>query len=489
MGVLRKLASQSAIYGLSSVVPRLLNYFLVVLHSRIFTESEYGVITELYAYVAVLLILLTFGLETGFFRFAGKRENNPPEANRVFGTIFHFLGATSLLFFLLCWIFLTPIAQFLDYSNNPSLLLMMFAILSIDSWSATLFNRLRWEERPIAFSTIKIVSVIVNIGLNLLFLLVFPRLGLYNASFGVGYVLLSNLIGSGVAWLLAFIACHGVPRFFSWRTLTPILAFSFPLLLSGLAGTTNEFMDRIFIKWLSPAADPLSELGIYGANGKIAVLLVLFVQMFKFAAEPFFFSTADEKNDPKIYAIVTKYFWYFTLFILVGILFYIPLLQYFIGSNFRTGIGVIPILLVANLLYGLFFNVSFWYKLQKRTWYGVLFTLTGALVTLIVNLWLTPLLSYYGAAIARVASYAVMCALCILIGHKYFPVPYDYLRFFGSALLAAAIVTLGSILPVNNMIVLTVLRTLLLLLMLLILMRMENYNPRKLLLLWKRRSK
>ena len=248
-------------------------------------------------------------------------------------------------------------------------------------------------------------------------------------------------------------------------------------------------MDRIFIKWLSPAADPLSELGIYGANGKIAVLLVLFVQMFKFAAEPFFFSTADEKNDPKIYAIVTKYFWYFTLFILVGILFYIPLLQYFIGSNFRTGIGVIPILLVANLLYGLFFNVSFWYKLQKRTWYGVLFTLTGALVTLIVNLWLTPLLSYYGAAIARVASYAVMCALCILIGHKYFPVPYDYLRLFGSALLAAAIVTLGSILPVNNMIVLTVLRTLLLLLMLLILMRMENYNPRKLLLLWKRRSK
>ena len=173
----------------------------------------------------------------------------------------------------------------------------------------------------------------------------------------------------------------------------------------------------------------------------------------------------------------------------MGILFYLPILQYFIGSSFRSGIGVIPILLVANLLYGLFFNVSFWYKLQKRTWYGVLFTLTGALVTLISNLWLTPLFSYYGAAIARVASYTVMCALCITIGHKYFPVPYDYLRIFASAFLAAVVVTLGSILPVNNIVILTALRTILLLLMLLILMRMENYNPRKLLLLWKTRSK
>lgn len=489
MGILRKLASQSAIYGLSSVVPRLLNYFLVVLHSRIFNESEYGVITELYAYVAVLLILLTFGLETGFFRFAGKKENNSPESNQVFGTLFHFLGATSLLFFLLCWLFLTPLAKFLDYSSQPSLLLMMFAILSIDSWGATLFNRLRWEERPIAFSAIKISSVIVNVGLNLLFLLVFPRLNLNDPNFGVGYVLLSNLIGSAVAWFLAFIACRGVPRFFSWKVLSPILAFSFPLLLSGLAGTTNEFMDRVFIKWLSPATDPLAELGIYGANGKIAVLLVLFVQMFKFAAEPFFFSTADEKTDPKVYAVVTKYFWYFTLFVFVGILFYLPLLQYFIGSSFRIGVGVIPILLVANLLYGLFFNVSFWYKIQKRTWYGVFFTLTGAAVTLAINLWLTPLLSYYGAAIARVASYTVMCILCIVIGHKYFPVPYDYPRLLGSALLAGAVVTLGSIVPVNDIVILTALRTVLLLLMLFVLMRIENYNPRRLLQIWKTQLK
>ncbi len=486
MGVLRKLAGQSAIYGLSSVVPRLLNYFLVSLHSRVFNEGEYGVITELYAYVAVLLIFLTFGLETGFFRFAGKKET-PQKGNQVFSTIFYFLGFTSLAFFGLGWLFLHPIASALNYSGNESLLLMMFAILAIDAWSAPLFNRLRWQERPKVYSGIKIISVLVNIGFNFLFLLAYPYLGWYDPAFGVGYVLLSNLLGSGVAWLLAFAMCGSLPKRFSRKILTPILAFSFPLLLSGLAGTTNEFMDRIFIKWLTPAADPMSELGIYGANGKIAVLLVLCVQMFKFAAEPFFFSSADEKNDPRVYAMVTKYFWYFTLLVLVAIMFYLPLFQFFIGKSFRTGLDVIPILLVANLLYGLFFNVSFWYKLQKRTWYGVFFTVTGAAVTLGVNLLLTPLLSYYGAAFARVASYLVMCVLCVLIGRKYFPVPYEYGKLFLSLLLSLLWVGAGILLSEMHWVVMLGGRSLLLLLLVYLLMRLEHISPRSLLKLWKRK--
>ncbi len=486
MGILRKLASQSAIYGLSSVVPRLLNYFLVSLHSRVFNEGEYGVITELYAYVAVLLILLTFGLETGFFRFAGKKES-PATGDRVFSTIFYFLGATSLIFFGLGWLLLSPIADLLNYQGSESLLLMMFAILAIDAWSAPLFNRLRWQERPKAYSAIKILSVLVNIGFNVLFLVGYPYLGWYDPSFGVGYVLLSNLLGSGVAWLLAFFACGGLPRVFRWKILTPILAFSFPLLLSGLAGTTNEFMDRLFIKWLTPAADPMSELGIYGANGKIAVLLVLCVQMFKFAAEPFFFSSADEKNDPRVYAMVTKYFWYFTLLVLVGIMFYLPLFQFFIGRSFRTGLGVIPILLVANLLYGLFFNVSFWYKLQKRTWYGVLFTVTGALVTLGVNLLLTPMLSYYGAAWARVASYLVMCVVCVWIGRRYFPVPYEYRKFFVSLLLGLSFLGLGSLLSDTAWWLMLGVRSLLLLLLVYLFMRLEGISPLRLVTLWRRK--
>ena len=364
---------------------------------------------------------------------------------------------------------------------------MMFAILAIDAWSAPLFNRLRWQERPKAYSAIKILSVLVNIGFNVLFLVGYPYLGWYDPSFGVGYVLLSNLLGSGVAWLLAFFACGGLPRVFRWKILTPILAFSFPLLLSGLAGTTNEFMDRLFIKWLTPAADPMSELGIYGANGKIAVLLVLCVQMFKFAAEPFFFSSADEKNDPRVYAMVTKYFWYFTLLVLVGIMFYLPLFQFFIGRSFRTGLGVIPILLVANLLYGLFFNVSFWYKLQKRTWYGVLFTVTGAVVTLGVNLLLTPMLSYYGAAWARVASYLVMCVVCVWIGRRYFPVPYEYRKFFVSLLLGLSFLGLGSLLSDTAWWLMLGVRSLLLLLLVYLFMRLEGISPLRLVTLWRRK--
>lgn len=486
MGVLRKLATQSAIYGLSSVVPRLLNYFLVSLHSRVMNEGEYGILTELYAYVAILLIFLTFGLETGYFRFAGKKQNQE-QGNRVFGTLFYFLGFTSILFFTSCYLFITPIASVLNYSGNEDLLLLIFGILAIDAWGATLFNRLRWEERAKIFSGIKIISVIVNIGLNLLFLVLFPKLGLYNHSFTVGYVLLGNLISSALAWILAFIACKGVPLYFSKKILLPILAFSFPLLLSGLAGTTNEFMDRVFIKWLTPSPHPMNELGIYGANAKIAILLVLFVQMFKFAAEPYFFSTADEKNDPRIYAHVTKYFWYFTLIILLGIIFYLPFLQYFIGADFRIGIGVIPILLLANLLYGLFFNVSFWYKLQKRTWYGVFFTLTGALVTFLINVWLTPLLSYYGAAIARVASYCIMCFLCILIGHKYFPVPYEYKKFILSLLIVGLALFIGINIPIHNLVVILAIRTCIIVLVLYTLMCLEHLKLQQILSLWKRK--
>jgi len=489
MGVLRKLASQSAIYGLSSVVPRLLNYFLVTLHSRVFNEGEYGVITELYAYVAILMIVLTFGLETGYFRFSGSQDTDPKNASHVFSSIFYFLGTTSLIFFLFGWIFLSPIAEFLSYSGSENLLLMLFAILALDAWSTILFNRLRKEERPKTFSAIKILSVLVNVGLNLLFLIAFPYWGLYDKHFGVGYVLLSNLIGSAIAWLGAFIACRGVPIYFRWQTLTPILAFSFPLLLSGFAGTTNEFMDRLFIKWLSPAPDPMIELGIYGANAKIAVLLVLLVQMFKFAAEPFFFAQAEEKADPKIYARVTLYFWYFTLFILIGILAYLPILQYFIGEDFRSGLSVIPILLIANLLYGLFFNVSFWYKIQKRTWFGILFTLSGAVVTLLCNLLLTPLFSYYGAAWARVASYIVMSVLCIWIGHRYFPVPYNYTKMFLATLFTASIIVVGAFISIPNPILLLLVRSLLLLLLLYLFLKLEHIPLRSLVRIWKPQSK
>ncbi len=482
MGVLRKLAGQSVVYGLSSVVPRLLNYFLVVLHSRVFSEGEYGVITEIYTYIAILLICLTFGLETGFFRFANVKDN--AEATRTYGSIFYFLLGTSAIFFALCWGFSGQIANALEYSAHEIYIQMMGAILSIDAFSAIVFDKLRWEQRPFAFSGIKIASVLINVGLNFLFLLGFPALGLYNASFGVGYVFLANLVASVFALLVALYITGGFPRYFSWRVLTPIMAFSFPLLLSGLGGTINEFLDRIFIKWFVPGTDAMQQLGIYGANLKIAVLLVLMLQMFKYAAEPFFFAQAQEKNDPNVYALVTKFFTYFTLVVLVGIMFYLPVLKYFVGESFRVGLRVVPILLLANLLYGFFFNTSFWFKILKKTWYGALFTFSGAAITIVVNLVLTPQMGYYGAAIARVCSYSGMIILCLWIGQKHFYVPYEYERILLATGMSGVILYLGWILPIENTTLLLATRSLLGLVLLYGMMRLENTTVSKVYKQW-----
>lgn len=448
MNVLRKLAGDSAIYGLGSVVPRVLNYFLVALHTRVFGAARYGQITELYAYIAILLVLLTFGLETGFFRFASAEKGE--QGGRTYGSVFWFLGGTSTLFFGLTWLFLTPISGLMGYASRGDLILMLAGIIALDAWSAIIFDKLRLAGRAVAFCAIKITSVVINVGCNLLFLLAFPAWGLYDDSFGIGYVLLSNLLGSGASWLLAFWQTGGFPRWGGRAALATVFAFSLPLLIGGLGGTTNEFLDRFLIQWFTPSSNPLAEVGIYGANAKIAVLMIICVQMFKFAAEPFFFKEAASKADPKVYALVTKWFTYFTLAMLVGICFCLPVVQYFVGPEFRQGLHVVPILLVANVLYGLYFNVSIWFKILNKTWYAVLLTFTGAAVTVGVNMLLTPHISYFGAAWARVACYALMVTLCVAVGNRYFRIPYEWSKFAIAALLCGAIGYIGMVLPIDS---------------------------------------
>lgn len=482
-GTLQKLAGDSAIYGLSSVVPRLLNYFLVALHTRVFGRAGYGEITELYAYIAILLILLTFGLETGFFRFAS--QGNAEGKRRTYASVFWFLGGTSTIFFLLCLFNSGAIGRALGYSGREVYFVLLAGIIAFDAWSAIIFDKLRLAGRALAFSAIKIVSVLINIAGNLIFLLVLPRYGLFSAEFGVGYVLLSNLLGSAAAFVIALILTGGLPGCGSLRTLRLVFAFSFPLLLGGLGGVTNEFVDRFMIKWLTPEANAMAEVGIYGANVKIAVLMVLCVQMFKFAAEPFFFKEAGTRNDVNVYALVTKWFTYFTLVMLAAIQFALPLVQYFVGADFRVGLGVIPIMLLANVLYGLYFNVSFWYKIQSRTWYAVGFVLLGAAVTLGVNLLLTPRISYLGAAWARVACYAVMVLSCVAVGRRYFRVPYEWGRIGLVALATLVVVCAGMFLPIENVALLLTVRFALGLLLIWVILRIEGVGIRETIKRWK----
>lgn len=482
---LHKLASDSAIYGLSSVVPRLLNYFLVALHTRVFGRGGYGEITELYAYIAILLVLLTFGLETGFFRFGSVEDER--NGGKTYASIFWFLGCTSTVFFLLSSVNAESIGGALGYAGRDVYFVMLSGIIALDAWGAIVFGKLRLAGRALAFSAVKIISVVINIAGNLIFLLLFPKIGLYDSVFGVGYVLLSNVLGSAAAFIMALVLTGGFPGRGSFRVLAKVFTFSFPLLLGGLGGVTNEFVDRFMIKWLTPAEDALAEVGIYGANVKIAVLMVLCVQMFKFAAEPFFFKEAGTRNNSRVYADVTKWFTYFTLAMLLAIMFSLPLVRYFVGEEFRVGLSVVPIMLVANVLYGLYFNVSFWYKIQSRTWYAVGFVLLGALVTLGVNLLLTPRISYYGAAWARAGCYAVMVIVCVAVGRKYFRVPYEWGRLGLAALSAAAIAVVGMKLPIANTIVLLGARFLLGLVFIDIVLRIEKMSFFQLIKRWIRK--
>lgn len=482
-GALAKLASDSAIYGLSSVVPRLLNYFLVALHTRVFGRVGYGEITELYAYIAILLVFLTFGLETGFFRFASSGDAE--SRRRTYASVFWFLGSTSTLFFLLCTFNAGSIGRALGYDGREVYFVLLAGIVALDAWSAIIFDKLRLEGRALAFSMIKILSVLINIAGNLVFLLIFPRCGIYSDSFGVGYVLLSNLLGSAAAFLLALVITGGLPGVGRVSILREVFVFSFPLLLGGLGGVTNEFVDRFLIKWLTPEANPMAEVGIYGANVKIAVLMILCVQMFKYAAEPFFFKEAGTRNDPRVYALVTKWFTYFTLVMLVAIQFTLPVVQYFVGEEFRVGLGVVPIMLLANVLYGLYFNVSFWYKIQSKTWYAAGFVLLGAAVTLGVNLLLTPRISYYGAAWARVACYAVMVFTCVAVGRRYFKVPYEWGRIGAVSLVTFVVLFGGMLLPIERVALLLTVRFIMGLLLVLIILRMEGFSVKELISRWK----
>lgn len=476
LSFLRRLTRDSLLYGLSSVVPRMLNYFLVVLHSRVFTTQEYGIITELYAYIAVLLILLTFGLETGFFRYAGIGDSS--QEYKIYSTLFYFLAFTSTTFFLIILGSINFSSSLLLYDDNPSFILLTAGIISIDAHSSILFARIRFQEKPLLFSNIKITSVIINITLNFFFLLGFPSWGLYDPKFGVGYVLVSNLIASLAAWIIALVTTGGFPKCFSSKILHQLLRYSLPLLLAGLGGASNEFFDRFFIKFLSPSINPMADVGIYGANLKIAVLLILIIQVFRYALEPLIFRGSEDRNNPAILSFITRIFTLFSLWVALAIYFFLPLLQFLVGQHFRVGLDVIPILLLANVLYGLYFNTSFWFKLSGQTWYALLIVGVGLLITVLSNYILTPRISYYGAAWARVACYAVMVILSFSLSKKHFPIPYNWSNVFKSIVAILVILIVDSVVSLQSTVALLIFRTLLLFLLLLIMCKFEHFDFR-----------
>ena len=424
---IKKLAGQTAVYGLCSMVPRFLNYLLVPLHTNVLNKAEYGVNTEWYAYVTFLVILLTYGMETGFFRFSQHTDKD-----KVYGTAFISIFVTSCIFIIGVTAFSRPLSVWMDYADRREYLIWFGWILGLDALTAIPFARFRLDNRPLRFAFFKLSNIAINVLFNLFFLWFCPKFAdsawvqkIWNPEIGVGYIFLSNLIASVTTSILLLPEIFRHRLRFDFALWKRLVFYSLPLMAAGLAGNINEAIDRVLLKHRLPEDSlPMEQLGVYGANIKIAILMVLFIQMFRYAAEPFFFNNAKEKDSRETIASVMKYFVIFCLFIFLGVTFYIDIIKRFIGPEFWEGLNIVPVMLAANMCLGIYYNLSIWFKLNNQTWYGLLIASIGAAVSIIGNVLLIPVWGYSASAWMHLVCYMVMIAITLRLGNRHYPIPY-----------------------------------------------------------------
>lgn len=452
---IRSLVKDTAVYGLSSIIGRFLNWCLVPLYVYLFPTEEYGIVTYLYGITAVMLVILNYGMETGFFRFANKDDN--PE--KVYTTSLISVGTTSLTFLILLTVFLDPISVGLKLPQQSLFVWLIGATVVVDAFCNLPFAYLRYKNKSWRFAGIKLINVALNIGLNLFFLLVCPGIEKFNpgliawfygaaggASFGIGWIFVANILSSYIILLLLMPQLMGRHWSFSWTLLKRILSYSWPLLILAIAGMLSQNMGQLLIPYLfSNEESARSMVGIYGANMKIAIVMVMFTQAFRYAYEPFIFSQAKKSGESSsaMYADAMKYFIIFGWFIFLGVMFYLPVLKYFISPSYWEGLRVVPIMMGAELCFGVFFNLSLWYKLTDRTQWGMYLSLICFAIMLGLNLWLVPLIGvpdgYLGSAWAALIAYFCVMVLSYFIGRHYYPLPYEIGRIFRYTLAAGVI--------------------------------------------------
>ncbi len=432
---LKRLAGQTAIYGTSSIIGRLLNYLLVPIYTRVFSTPDYGVVVEMYSYVAFLLVILTYGMETAFFRFAEKESQIK---KTVFSTSLISVLATSTLFVIIVFFNSDQFASLVRYPGNPEYVKWLALIIGLDALSFIPFAKLRAENKALHFATIKFINIGINITLNLFFIVFCPWAikndyalfsglidRIYDPQIGVGYIFISNLVASIATVILLLPQIIYSNWHFSSALWRKMLIYSLPLLIGGLAGVANEALDKLLLKYMLPKEIAMSQVGIYGACYKISIMMTIFIQAFRYAAEPFFFAQASSKNAKELYGEIMKYFVIICLGIFLAIMLFIDIVQHFVGEQYREGLVVVPILLLANIFLGIYFNLSIWYKLTGRTHFGAIFALSGALITVLLNIWWIPVLGYVGSAWATLICYLSMTLLSYLTGKRYYPVNYD----------------------------------------------------------------
>jgi O-antigen/teichoic acid export membrane protein len=420
LNTIKKLAGQTAIYGLSSVIGRLLNYFLVPLYTYRFDPEQYGVVTELYAYVAFLVVFLTYGLETAFFRFS-KKEN---DSQKVYATALTSIILSSFLFLFLILASTVSLSDYMGPGIEPKYIQYFAIIVSLDAISSISFAKLRNEEKAVQFATIRLLGIFLNIGLNLYFIL-------YKQLLQIEYIFIANLASSIFTFILLSPHMLRTKITFSIRLWKKMMIYALPLLIAGLAGITNETIDRILLKHLLPKEDSIYQLGLYGALYKLSIIMILFIQTFRFASEPFFFDHHKKKDDRSVYADVMKYFTIIMGFIFLGVIIFYDFIIGFLGPAYRNhpqGFQVVSILLLANLFLGILFNLSIWYKLTEKTIFGAYLSIFGVVITLLLNFILIPKIGILGSAWATLACYFSMALASYFLGKKHFPVPYQTAR-------------------------------------------------------------
>jgi len=438
--MLEKLAKQTAIYGISTIVVRFLSYLLTPYYTRIFGQETYGIVTDVYALIPLALTLLTLGMESGYFRFSAKADQAGGDVvrakRRLFATTW---GITSLAAALFCGGIIlcrTFVARVLGeaYVAHPEYVVWVALIILFDVWGCIPFSRLREQGRSLTFVGIKALNVVMNVALAF----AFGAAGLFASDFGVGWVFVANLAASVVTWVvILFTVDRTFPRI-DRPLLRSVIVYSLPLLLGGLAGTANEFIDRQLIKYLVPAGG-MAQLGIYGAITKIAVVMMLFYQMYRLAAEPFFLSNFKKSEFVAMNAAALKYYVMVSMLIFLGIALFRDFFALIVGPDFREGIYILPVVLGANILAGVWLNLSFWYKREERTSLAIVVTGSGLLAMLGFGFWFIPRWGYFGAAWARLASEAVMVAVSWQLNRRFFPTPYRWGRIGEAVIVGLAL--------------------------------------------------
>lgn len=455
MAGLKSLAKDTAIYGISSIVGRFLNYLLVPIYTISMPASTggYGVITNMYAITALLLVLLTCGMETGFFRFANKGEDDPV---KVYSTTLLTVGAISLSFLAVCLLFLKPIAGVMGYEEHPWYLGMMLIVIAMDAIQAIPFAYLRYKNRPIKFAALKMLFIFVSIALNIVYFVLLKGTN-------VGAAFLINLICTSLVMVCLISELRGFRYTLDRDLMKRMFRYSFPILILGIAGILNQVVDKIIFPFVYPDPDEAAvQLGIYGATSKIAMIMAMFTQAFRFAYEPFVFGKSKEKDNRQMYAQAMKFFIIFTLLAFLAVMFYLDILRYVIGRDYWEGLKVVPIVMAAEMFMGVYFNLSFWYKLTDETKWGAYFSLTACTVVILMNVFLIPVYGYMACAWAGFTGYAIAMLLSYFVGQKKYPIRYDLKGIGGYVLLALLLYVVSEWMPLENTVLRLLCRTLLL---------------------------